>query len=106
MNKKRTFIIVSILILFLIILPLTKPSANSFNDWLTKKYNIDCNGRECLSKSNAKSYKVVSKETDNYFLFNKTDIELQIEDGGFTFVEGIGVLGGFIPFTYKPYYEK
>ncbi len=72
MNKKRAFIIVSILILFLI----------------------------------PKSYKVVSKETDNYFLFNKTEIELQITDSGFTFVEGIGVLGVFIPFIYKPYFEK
>jgi prophage antirepressor-like protein len=106
MNKKRTFIIVSILILFLIIFPVTKPSANSFNHWLTKKYDIDCTGRESLSTYNAKRYKVVRMETDHYFLFNKTELELQIEDGGFAFVEGMGVLGGFIPFTYKPYYEK
>lgn len=106
MKKKRTYTIASFLILILILLPVTKPSSDSFNNWLTKKYNLECNERACLSTSNAKKFRVVSKETDNYFLFNKTAIELQIEDDGYSFVEGIGILGGFIPLTYKPYYEK
>lgn len=62
--------------------------------------------KEIVYQHNAKKFRVVSKETDNYFLFNKTAIELQIEDDGYSFVEGIGILGGFIPLTYKPYYEK
>ncbi|RBW68602.1 hypothetical protein [Bacillus taeanensis] len=103
MKKKQKLMIATCLILFLIILAVTKPSPHTFDDWLTSEYNIECSGNECLL--NSIHYKVVSKEIDDYFLFNKIGTELEREDGGFTFVEGIGILGRFIPFTYKPYYE-
>ena len=109
MNKKRRKIIfvVGIVILLLIAVRVTKPSANSFDDWLTKKYSIVCNDRECFAKFNEEdSFKVVRRDADNYFLFNKMEIVFEYERGGFKLVEGIGVLGGYIPLTYKPYYEQ
>jgi hypothetical protein len=107
MNKKRTFTIVGVLIAFVVILSVTKPSGSSFNVWLTKEYGMECDAKKCSSNVSGNTYTIINKDAEDYFLFKMEEIELHNQqEGGFKFVEGIGVLGGFIPFTYKPYYEK
>ncbi len=102
MSKKR-IVYLSLFILLILILTLTKPSSDSFNNWLSNKYNLECQENECIRDSN--NYKVVNIDIDNYFLFNKIGIKLQEEDGVFLLIEGLGIFGVFSTSTYKAFEE-
>lgn len=102
MRKKR-IVNLSLLILLILILTLTKPSSDSFNNWLSNKYNLECQENECVRDPN--NYKVVNRDLDNYILFNKIGIKLQKEDGVFLLIEGIGIFGVFSTSTYKVFEE-
>lgn len=102
MSKKR-IILSSFLILLILFLSLTKPSPDTFNNWLSNKYNLECQENECVRDSN--NYKVVNRDLDNFVLFNKIGIKLQEEDGVYLQIEGIGIFGVFSTFTYKVFEE-
>jgi hypothetical protein len=102
MSKKR-IVYLSLLILLILILTLTKPSSDSFNNWLSNKYNLECQENECIRDSY--NWKVVNRDLDNYFIFNKIGIKLKKEDGVFLLIEGIGVFGVFSTYTYKVFEE-
>ncbi|THE11613.1 hypothetical protein E1I69_14265 [Bacillus timonensis] len=96
--KKKRIMIFSLLVLFVVLLTITKPPSSSFDKWLSNKYSIECQGKECVLDSN--NYKVIDSNIDNYFLFNKVGVKLEGKYESYLLVEGIGVLGGFVPFTY------
>ncbi|MGG0657839.1 NADH-quinone oxidoreductase subunit J [Rummeliibacillus pycnus] len=120
-RERISLIFLALFILFLLILPLTKPSNDSFNEWLSDKHQLDCQEKECVSNSeslkmpdgktekvvNKEVERVVNRESEDYFFFNKKSIKLEDEDekGSFFLIEGIGILGGFTTFTYKPVFE-
>lgn len=49
--------------------------------------------------------KVVNRELKDYFFFNKKSFKFENEKGRYFLIEGIGILGGFTTFTYKPVFE-
>ncbi len=67
------------------------------------KYNIECIGDNCLYENSEGI--VVHRTIDDYILINKMGIILEDEEGHRTLIEGIGVLGTFIPFTFNPGYS-
>ncbi|MFS0824657.1 hypothetical protein [Bacillus sp. 1P02SD] len=97
--KKKRMIIFSLFVLFIILLTITKPSSASFTKWLSNEYSIECQAKECVLDSD--NYKVINSDIENYFLFNKIGVKLEGKYESYLLVEGIGVLGGFVPFTYK-----
>ena len=103
MNKKRMIYSILAIILFFLILPLSKPSPETFNKWLANKYDTECIGDHCLYKNSKE--KVVHRTIDDYFLINKMGVILEDEDGTRTLIEGIGILGTFLPFTFNPGYS-
>ncbi|THE11644.1 hypothetical protein E1I69_14440 [Bacillus timonensis] len=104
MKKKRIKIFTfALIILFFLTLPLSKPSPETFNKWLANKYDTECIGDECEFKSSQE--KVVHRTIDDYILINKMGIILEDEEGRRTLIEGIGIFGTFIPFTFNPGYS-
>lgn len=104
MKRKRIIIFTCALILLLFLtLSLSRPSPETFSKWLENKYDIACNGDNCLYKNSQK--KVVHRTVDDYILINKMGIILEDEDGTRTLIEGIGIFGTLIPFTYHPGYS-
>ncbi|MEN2766063.1 hypothetical protein [Ornithinibacillus xuwenensis] len=102
--KKRIKIFTSALIILLFLtLLLSKPSPETFNKWLVEKYDIECIGDNCVNNNSQE--KVVHRSTDDYILINKMGITLEDEEGRRTLIEGIGVFGTFIPFTFNPGYS-
>ncbi|WP_102692351.1 hypothetical protein [Rummeliibacillus pycnus] len=118
-RERISLIFLSLFILFLLILPLTKPSNDTFNDWLSDSHQLDCQEKECVSNSeslkmrdgktekvvNKEVEKVVNRESEDYFFFNMKSIKLEDEKGRYFLIEGIGILGGFTTFTYKPVFD-
>ncbi|MCC3357078.1 hypothetical protein [Bacillus sp. REN16] len=104
MKKKRTktFIYALIILLFLT-LPFSKPSPETFNKWLAYKYDTECTGDNCEYKNSQE--KVVHRTIDDYIFINKMGIILEDEEGSRTLIEGIGIFGTFIPFTFNPGYS-
>ncbi|MEN2465492.1 hypothetical protein [Ornithinibacillus sp. JPR2-1] len=104
MKRKRVKIFTfTFIILFFLTLLLSKPSPDTFNKWLVKNYDIDCIGDNCLYKKSQE--KVVHRTIDDYILANRMGIILEDEEGRRTLIEGIGVFGTLIPFTYNPVYS-
>ncbi|MEH7225907.1 hypothetical protein V7112_19010 [Bacillus sp. JJ1566] len=101
MSKKRIKIFTYVLIILLFLtLPLSKPSPEAFNKWLANKYDTECVGDNCEHKNSQE--KVVHRTIDDYIFINKMGIILEDEEGRRTLIEGIGILGTFIPFTFNP----
>jgi hypothetical protein len=104
MKRKRIKIsIFALFILLFLTLSLSKPSPDTFNKWLVNKYDTACSGNNCLYKNTQK--KVVHRSIDDYLLINKMGIILEDEEGSRTLIEGIGIFGTFIPFTFNPGYS-
>lgn len=91
-----------ILLLFLT-LPLSKPSPETFNEWLGSRYDIECAGDNCFYRNSIE--KVVHRTTDDYILINRMSVILEDEEGVRTLIEGVGIFGTFIPFTFNPVYS-
>lgn len=102
-RERSSLIFWSLFIVFLFILPLAKPSNDSFTDWLADQHQFDCQEKECVS--NTEVERVVNRKSEDYFFFNKKSIELEDEKGRLFLIEGIGILGGYTTFTYKPVFE-
>lgn len=114
-----SLIFLSIFIVFLFILPLAKPSNDSFTDWLADQHQFDCQEKECefnsesLKMRDGKTEKVVYKnvervvnrKSEDYYFFNKKSIKLEDEKGRLILIEAIGILGGYTTFTNKPVFE-
>jgi hypothetical protein len=107
---KNSFI--GTLILLLLLLPITKPSEDTFYNWLSITHDTSCMNDICTFDSAA--LQIVEQEKDDYFLVNKIGIKLQDENPSYNtylygnsyfLIEGIGIFGWFITFTYKPVYE-
>jgi len=101
--KRTKIFILAFILLFFLTLSLSRPSADTFNKWLAKKYYIECIGDNCLHKNS--EVRVVHRSIDDYFLINKMGIIIEDEEGIRTLIEGVGVFGTFIPFTYNPVYS-
>lgn len=118
-RERSSLIFWSLFIVFLFILPLAKPSNDSFTDWLADQHQFDCQEKECVSNTeslkmrdgktekvvNTEVERVVNRKSEDYFFFNKKSIELEDEKGRLFLIEGIGILGGYTTFTYKPVFE-
>lgn len=118
-RERSSIIVCSLFIIFLFILPLAKPSNDSFTDWLADQHQFDCQEKECVSNTeslkmrdgktekvvNKEVEKVVNRESADYFFFNKKSIQLEDEKGRLFLIEGIGILGGYTTFTYKPVFK-
>ncbi|MEK5442341.1 MULTISPECIES: hypothetical protein [unclassified Fredinandcohnia] len=103
MNRKRIIYFTLAIILFFLILPLSKPSTETFNKWLASKYDTECVGDNCLYNNSQE--KVVNRTRDDYFFINKMGVILEDERGTRTLIEGIGIFGTFVPFTFNPGYS-
>lgn len=118
-HERIMLIFWSIFIIVLFILPLAKPSNDSFYTWLADQHQFHCLEKECLYYSESikmidgKTEKVVNKEierivtrkSEDYFFFNKKSIKLEDEKGRLFLIEAIGILGGFTTLTSKPVFE-
>ncbi|MEH7380268.1 hypothetical protein V7138_07285 [Bacillus sp. JJ1533] len=100
--RKKQMILLTFSLIFLT-LPFSKPSSETFNEWLASKYDIECVGDDC-EHENSKE-KVVHRTKDDYIFINKMGVILEDEEGVRTLIEGIGVFGIFIPFTFSPGYS-
>ncbi|MFD1779117.1 hypothetical protein ACFSFW_10600 [Fredinandcohnia salidurans] len=103
MKKKRIIYFTLAIILFFLVLPLSKPSPETFNKWLANKYDTECVGDNCLYENSKE--KVVHRTIDDYFFINKMGVILEDDAGTRTLIEGIGILGTFLPFTFNPGYS-
>lgn len=101
--ERSSLIFWSLFIVFLFILPFSKPSNASFTDWLAVQHQFDCQDKACVS--NTEVEKVVNRKSEDYFFFNKKSIKLEDEKGRLFLIEGIGILGGYTTLTYKPVFE-
>mgnify|MGYP005753215713 CR=1 FL=1 len=102
MRKKLIFYI-AFFLTFLLIMSLSKPSPDTFNDWLANQHDIKCDGDNCLYNNSNEI--VVYRKVDNFILINKVRIILEDEKGVRTLIEGIGAFGKFRPFTFTPVYN-
>lgn len=118
-RERSSLIFWSLFIVFLFILPLAKPSNDSFTNWLADQHQLDCQEKECVSNTeslktrdgktekvvNTEVERVVNRKSEDYFFFNKKSIKLEDEKGRLFLIEGIGILGGYTTLTYKPVFE-
>ncbi|WP_047985835.1 hypothetical protein [Ornithinibacillus californiensis] len=103
MKRKRIKIFFTIIIILFLTLSLSRPSPQTFNKWLVDKYDIECIGDKCLYMNYQE--KIVHRTIKDYILINKMGIILEDEEGRRTLIEGIGIFGTFIPFTFNPGYS-
>ncbi|MFD1779934.1 hypothetical protein ACFSFW_14815 [Fredinandcohnia salidurans] len=99
MNKKPIIFFTLALIIFFLILTLSKPSPESFNEWLSNKHDIECVGDKCINGND--NLTVADRTIDDYFFINKIGVKLYYEDGSVLLIEGLGILGTFSTFTFN-----
>lgn len=77
MSKKRIIYFTLAIILFFLVLPLSKTSPETFNKWLASKYDTECIENNCLYLNSKE--KVVYRTIDDYFFINKMGVIMKMK---------------------------
>ena len=105
---RREPLIFIFFILTLVLLAFTKPSEKAFTEWLNNKHNYECGPTKCIhhfEDTSTETVTIVQQSSKDYIFFKISSFKRMDEHGRLFLIEGLGVLGMYSTFTFKPVFE-